>query len=358
MFALNSWPALLALALAAPLCAVAHDAASPPRPDDHAPIGVMADHTHRRGEVMLSYRYSVMGMSGNLAGTDRLSPDTIATQVPNRFSGLPGQPPTLRVVPVDMVMQMHMLGAMWAPTDALTLMAMVPWVRLHMNHITYSGGMGTARLGRFTTVNDGVGDMSLAALASIVNSSNERLHTSFALVAPTGENDATATVLAPNGMRPTLRLPYPMQIGSGSWAIKPGATYVRRHDRWSWGLQYAGTIYLDENDEGYSRGDLHQLNSWAARLVSPSVSVSLRLSAETEDDIAGIDANIVAPVQTADPWRQGGERLTVLAGANRQPRRASGHRLAAEYGYTVWQDLNGPQLERDARLVLGYQLSW
>ncbi|MEL7333685.1 MAG: hypothetical protein AAFN12_15670 [Cyanobacteria bacterium J06560_2] len=30
---------------------------SPSRPDSHAPIGVMGDHTHEKGEFMLSYRY-------------------------------------------------------------------------------------------------------------------------------------------------------------------------------------------------------------------------------------------------------------------------------------------------------------
>ena len=32
------------------------------RPDSHAPIGVMADHAHKGGEVMLSYRYGSMSM--------------------------------------------------------------------------------------------------------------------------------------------------------------------------------------------------------------------------------------------------------------------------------------------------------
>lgn len=341
-----------------PLTAVAHDATTSTRPDDHAPIGVMADHTHAAGEVMLSYRYSAMTMSGNQIGTDDVDPDFIATTVPNRFAGRPGQPPTLRVVPVDMTMQMHMLGAMYAPTDVLTLMAMVPYVRKHMEHITYQGGMGTNRLGRFTTVAEGLGDVSLTAMASIVKIEHRRLHTSFGLVAPTGAVDDTDDVLAPNGMRPTLRLPYPMQVGSGSWAAKPGVTYAGHDGPWSWGLQYAGTVYLEDNDEGWSRGDVHQITGWGARLIAPSVSASLRLTAETEDDIAGIDPAIVAPVQTADPANQGGERVAVLSGVNWQPRGATNHRLALEVGYTVWQDLNGPQLERDARFVVGYQVAF
>ena len=92
--------------------------------DSHAPLGVMGDHMHKKGDWMVSYRFMRMDMQGNRDGTDSLSPLEIATSVPNRFSGMAGQPPTLRVVPTEMTMDMHMFGAMYAPTDNLTLMAM------------------------------------------------------------------------------------------------------------------------------------------------------------------------------------------------------------------------------------------
>ena len=92
---------------------------------DHAPIGVMGDHMHKKGEVMFSYRFMRMNMAGSRIGTDPATPEEIVTTVPNRFFGNPMQPPTLRVVPLEMTMDMHMVGAMYAPTDWLTLMAMV-----------------------------------------------------------------------------------------------------------------------------------------------------------------------------------------------------------------------------------------
>ena len=88
--------AALALALSANATATfAHDVYA----DDHAPIGVMGDHAHKKGEFMISARVMHMEMSGNQIGTDDVSPDTIVTTVPNRFAGMPGQPPTLRIVP-------------------------------------------------------------------------------------------------------------------------------------------------------------------------------------------------------------------------------------------------------------------
>ena len=108
----------------------------------HAPIGVMADHRHGKGEWMVSYRYMYMDMSGSRDGTNSLSPDEIATTAPNRFFGQTGQPPTLRVVPTDMPMQMHMIGGMYGLSDRITLMAMGNYVTKEMDHTTYMGGMG------------------------------------------------------------------------------------------------------------------------------------------------------------------------------------------------------------------------
>ena len=91
------------------------------RADGHAPIGVMADHGHKPGDIMLSARFMRMEMEGNRIGEKSVSPATIATTVPNRFFGQPGQPPTLRVVPTEMSMDMYMLGAMYGLSDKITL---------------------------------------------------------------------------------------------------------------------------------------------------------------------------------------------------------------------------------------------
>jgi len=69
------------------------------RPDSHAPIGVMGDHTHKKGEFMFSYRYMLMGMDGMLDGSDDIS----NAEIMNRGYA---------VTPTEMTMQMHMLGAM------------------------------------------------------------------------------------------------------------------------------------------------------------------------------------------------------------------------------------------------------
>ncbi|XSG81655.1 MAG: hypothetical protein ACPW61_11315 [Methyloligella sp. ZOD6] len=337
---------------------VSSDGLKPLRADAHAPIGVMGDHMHHAGEWMLSYRFMNMNMEGNRIGDDEVTPQEIVTSVPNRFFGSPMQPPTLRVVPTEMSMDMHMFGFMYAPTDNLTLMAMLNYAEKEMSHITFAGPMGTTELGRFSTRSDGLADTKLSALYRLYDDEVNHFHLNLGLSLPTGDIEQTGRVLTPMGMRPILRLPYGMQLGSGTYDLLPGLTYTGRSGDFTWGAQYRAEIRLeDENDEGYAWGDRHMVTAWAAYEWAPWISTSLRMEASTQDAIDGIDPNIMAPVQTANPAFYGGEEVGLFLGVNTVGQTGiwRGHRLAFEFGLPVYQDLNGPQMEEDYQFTVGWQ---
>lgn len=81
---------------------------------DHAPVGVMGDHYHKKGEWMASYRYMSMDMRHNYSGTKEL---TVAN-VHNKYM----------ISPVHMTMNMHMVGLMRGFTDDITGMVMLPYL--------------------------------------------------------------------------------------------------------------------------------------------------------------------------------------------------------------------------------------
>lgn len=326
------------------------------RADEHAPLAVMGDHYHGAGEMMFSYRHMRMTMEGNADGTHGLSAPTIATTVPNRFFGMPMQPPTLRVVPTEMTMTMDMFGFMYAPSDRVTLMWMLNHVEKEMDHTTFMGPAGTQVLGTFTAKAGGLGDSSVAALIRLRESATDRLHLTAGVSVPTGDIDATGRVLAPTGMQPTLRLPYPMQLGSGTYDLIAGLTYARFSERSSWGTQWKSVIRTGDNSAGYALGDEHRLSAWYSRLISHGTSWSVRLEWFDRGNVDGRDPAIVAPVQTADPFRQAASRLDAAIGINHS--RPGGHRLAFELILPAYQDLDGPQLETDGQLVVGYQFSF
>jgi len=345
---------LAAVLAAGPLLADTAD-----RADDHAPIGVMGDHFHDAGEWMVSYRFMSMPMKGNLLGSRSVSPDEIVTTIPNRFFGMPGQPPTLRIVPLEMTMDMHMVGLMYAPSNRVTLMAMLNYLTKEMDHVTYQGGAGTTVLGNFTTRTSGLGDTSLSALVNFMHRDDARLHGIIGVSAPTGDVEQSDDILSPMNMRPTVRVPYPMQLGSGTWDPILGLSYSGFGDAFGWGAQWRSVFRVSDNDEDYRLGDEHRLTAWLSYSWTDPASVSLRAEYLDRGNVSGQDPQIMGPVQTADPDRLGGDRLDVGVGLNLVGRGSlQGWRLAFEYMIPVEQDLDGPQLETDATFTVGVQKSW
>ena len=321
----------------------------------NAPIGVMGDHMHQKGDWMLSYRYMSMHMDGNRVGTDSISPDEIVTTFPNP-SGM--MPSNIRVVPTEMRMDMHMVGAMYAPADWLTLMAMGNYIYKEMDHITFDTGTGTNRIGTFTTASSGIGDTKVTGLIRLYHDSTHHIHMNAGLSLPTGSIEEEDDVLAPNTMRMRMRMPYAMQLGSGTYDALPGLTYTGTKDDWSWGAQYRGDIRLeDENDEGYALGDKHMLTGWGAYEWTNWLSTSVRFSCSTQSDISGRDANISAPVQTADPDNYGGEVIEAGFGAKFTiPKGVLKDQVfGVEMTAPLHRDLNGPQMETDWSLTFGWQ---
>lgn len=345
------------LACALPSTAQAHDGdgGTVTYATDHAPIGVMADHRHEQGEWMLSYRYSYMDMEGNRDGTDSLTPEEIATTVPNPF----GMPPTLRVVPTEMTMRMHMIGGMYGLTDDITLMAMGMYMTSEMDHTTFQGMAGITQLGTFETRASGVGDTTLGVIYGLDDGTqaHRQLNLGLAISVPTGSITQEDQVLTPMNTEPTLRLPYPMQIGPGSFDFRPSLTGRTRFGKVSIGAQASGVVRLSSNDESYKLGDVASATAWAAYEFAPWISASGRVEARHQGKIRGQDALVTAPVQTADPDNHGGESVTALAGINLagQSGWTRGHRLALEVGAPLHRNLNGPQLETDLTVTIGWQ---
>jgi hypothetical protein len=329
---------------------------TPIEADSHAPIGVMGDHLHKAGEWMVSYRFMQMRMEDNLRGSDSISPQDIVTQVTN-----PHAPPaTVRVVPLEMTTDMHMLGLMYAPSDDLTLMVMLNYVEKTMEHLTFMGMMGSNTLGQFSAQTRGIGDTSVTGLWRLLDSDIHKMHLNLGLSLPTGSTDEKDDVLSPMNTRPILRLPYAMQLGSGTYDLMPGITYTGHRDQLGWGGQYIATLRLGENDENYTLGDKHQLTAWGSYRITDSASISLRVSYLDESDIDGADILVSAPVITANPANYGGERVDLGIGLNLVGQQGiiRGHRLALEYLSTIDQNANGVQMEMQAMLTLGYQYAY
>jgi hypothetical protein len=301
------------------------------------PIGVMGAHAHEQGDWMISYRFMRMDMDGNRDGTDRLSSSEVLADY--------------MIAPTSMTMDMHMFGAMYGVNDNITVMAMVPYVRNEMDHVTRMGG-------EFTTKTSGLGDIKLSGLFNISRWGMHELDFNLGLSMPTGSIDEKDDTPAGDNQH----LPYPMQLGSGTWDLIPGLTYLGHNDKLDWGAQAIYVWRLGENDNDYTLGDRFHLTGWLAKDWTPQWSTSLRADAQWWDNIDGSDKKLppMAPmvVPTADPELRGGRRLDLLLGVSFAPASGwfEGQRFAAEIGAPVYQNLDGPQLETDWIATLGWQI--
>lgn len=322
---------------------LAHDWNSA-RPDSHAPISVMGEHTHKTGEFMFSYRHMRMEMNSLVDGDRAIS-----------TSDLLGSS-AYTMAPSKMTMTMDMLGLMYAPNDSTTLMAMLPYVEKDMDMIMMSGsmpameGMMSMAVPVQTSMkSSGLGDLKVGALQGIYASDQQKVHLNLMLSLPTGSIDEK------NGLGQAL--PYGMQLGSGTYDLLPGFTYAAQYDRFSWGAQATATIRLSENDRDYTLGNRYQVQAWIQKPVHQRVSLSARLSHENWKSIDGNDKRLNAMMSPLnDPDLQGGERLVASVGFN--VTLPAGNRLAVEYSKELDQNLDGPQMALDDSLVIGWQLSF
>jgi len=302
------------------------------------PINVLGSHTHPRGQWMLGYRYMTMSMKDYLSGTDRVS----RPQVLRRYNNLH----------TNMHMGMHMFELMHAPTERLTLMGMLHFRQMTMDHVDRAGA-------RFGTESSGLGDTTLMALHTFVGDthSRHRVLANAGVSFPTGSiNQRDET---PSNRR--AKLEYPMQLGSGTFDLIPGITYLGEAAPWAWGAQAMATVRLGRNENNYRFGNQYRLSAWGVYRVTDWFAPSLRLDGLGWGNITGRDPELNPLANPeSDPRRQGGRRLDLVVGTNFYAPKGKfkGHRLTLEGGVPIYQSLSGPQLETDWQVSVAWNYTF
>jgi hypothetical protein len=316
------------------------------RPDSHAPIGVMQDHTHNKGEFMFTYRFMHMFMDQNRDGTDNVS----ASKVLEDFV----------VTPTKMTTQMHMFSSMYGLNDTVTLMAMFPYIMKDMDHVNRAGV-------KFRTHSSGIGDIKLASLWRLYafetpSIGAHRFHLNTGVSLPSGDiKPRDNTPLGNNSL-----LPYPMRLGSGTVDLLPGLTYAGVKNNVSWGFQAMGVVRLGYNSQGYKDGNRYDLNSWGAYRWADWISTSARFNWKQWFDIKRKDGQLpttIGPqnlplIPTAETDLRGGKRLDLMGGVNILFPEFMGleNHLNVEAGAPIYQHLDGPQLKQSYSFWAGWQI--
>ena len=306
------------------------------RADNYAPIGVMGDHIHRKGDVMVSYRYMFMPMRGNKMGADMISDEEIFN--------------SYMIAPQSMNMQMHMIGVMYAPVNFMSFMLMGGFIQkdmdMDMDHGTH--------MMSFSTKTSGMSDLKFSIISKLYQKNSHNLLLQTGISFPTGSVQERNTT----PMQEDAKLPYAMQTGTGTYDITAGLTYTGNSRDISWGLQPLFIFRTGTNSEGYRFGDRYSLNTWVAYGPSPWVSISARFKGFHITSIKGVDSELNPMMSPqADTENTGRNQINGLLGVNFTiPKGAlEGIRVAAEYGIPLYQYVENIQMKQTGSFMIGVQ---
>jgi hypothetical protein len=304
--------------------------------DDHAPIGVMGEHIHAKGEWMVSYRYMAMNMEGNLTKSDDVSDMMIYENY--------------MISPHKMNMQMHMLGVMHAPTNWVTLMLMGSYSKNSMDLKMMSGA-------EFTTKSRGISDTKFSGLFKITKNKSHKLHANLGVSIPTGSIHLTDDT----PMMKNAHLAYPMQTGSGTWDPMVGVTYLGTGKVLSLGTQSKYIMRFMNNKHEYRLGNKFETTGWLVVKAAQSLSFSARLKFTQSNKIQGSDPRFNPMMMPLFNSGSSGVRiLGGLLGVNYLVTKGSfkNFRLAAEVSHPLLQNVNGVQMNREWEGIVGVQYAF
>ena len=306
-----------------------------------APIGVMGEHEHKAGEMMLAYRFMAMDMRGLQSGTDAVETADVLKD--------------FMMAPTAMDMKVHLFGVMFAPHDKITLMAMTSYQQRYMKmegthqHAT---GHHDYPVGIHEMSSAGIGDVKLDSLLTLWKRHNFTLLGNVGVSFPTGS-------IAQQTEDGSI-LPYPMQLGSGSFEARPGVTFFGTRGNWSYGGQMHGVFPLYTNANEYRLGNMLTATTWGGRRNN-WISLSARLLFTHKGSLTGNHPDLdLNRSPSHRPDFQGFNRLDIAISSNLivPTGTLAGQRLAIEFMLPVYQNLTGTQLKNTWKLVLGWQYAF
>ena len=316
------------------------------------------------GRWHFRYSYIWKKFDGYRDGARRLSNETVLFR--------PGEIRTDKnfpVLPTEIIQEAHTADISFAMTDRLAVSLLVPYLRQSTDHISIVPGFN-----KFTISSSGIGDVSLTTSYLLWRAEHHSVRVSAGLSFPTGSiHERGDTPRAPGNQR----LPYTMQLGSGTYDMLSSLQYTgyARPFQWvgtlSWGGQLFGKIRTGKNSRGYRLGDMLILSAWLRARPFSWFEPSVKLSTQFWGRIDGGDGALRVPdvfpfpAPVTNPNFFGGTKVSIFAGARLSwpagllkdtfiARLLSRQSIEIEVGRPVYQFLNGPQPEED----LSVSLSW
>jgi hypothetical protein len=313
---------------------------------DFSPAGVVTSCVHAKNEWMFLYRYMGMFMDEVVQGKNTID----ETQL---FSNYLWSPSRMR-------MQMHMLMAMYGISNRLAIMCMTDYLIADMSMKAFTQNGNAHHHGSSGNENEhkmksnGISDVKLQLLYEIMRHTKSDILVMGGISIPTGSINKQGEVN--DMMYQSKRMPYMMQMGSGSWDLSSGISYTVNFLKYVLSFQSIATFRIGMNKFDYKLGNEMYSTLWIARKWNSIISQSIRFKYNWSAPIEGRDISLYTFNEpSANPINYGGSNLQLLGGLMFQLKGVlNNNRLGFEAGLPIYQYVNGIQLKNK----FNYTLNW
>ncbi len=309
--------------------------------EDLLSFDVIADHTDAEGKSNrwnFAYTYRRLSSGKYQVGTRDVTFDEVL------FS--PGETRTAQnypVVPTFICQHVHALSASYAVNESVSLNLVLPYITQGTDHISSVPGFAD-----FLLKSKGIGDISLSASYLKRLSPTAALQFNGGVRVPTGSIDETGDTPR-NGSGTLERLPYTMQIGSGTVDLTASFNYSHIVKDLKLGVNAHTTIRTGKNDNDYRLGNNYGVATSMHYIKSSRVQPGFRVNFREIEQIKGADMSLRVPgpfpypAGITNPSNYGGEKVNVAALVKLCPQTDCKVSFTGEYGVPIYQNLNGVQ---------------
>ena len=307
-------------------------------PSWNAPIGVISDHGHKAGDMMFSHRGRVIGLQALQSGIDALETADVLKDY--------------MLAPEYLVTSTQMFSAIYAPHNHITFMAIMNYHEHHlqMERLHQQDGRHKNSVETYNIDSEGFGDVKVDALFTLLKKDH------FTLIGNIGVSIPSGSIIE-TGDDGQL-LPYPIQLGSGSYEARPGVTLFGTKEDWSYGSQLISSLPLHQNARKYRHGNTFTMTAWSTQRVNNWFQFGGRLlfshKAAFSSSVPELNQNI-SPIHQIDS--QGSTQLDIaistdfMISTGKNPLQRN--RLAFEIQIPVYQNLTGIQLINRLQFTAG-----
>ncbi len=314
-----------------------------------APAGVMLSHVNGEKEWMLSYRFMNSAAEGLLSGSAKVDNNSVFN--------------TYLMLPSQSQMNMHMFMVMYGVSSKLTLMTMFNYNDMAMEMAMFSADQEHNHSADPSKNNvmqtSGIGDIKVQALYNVLTSKKQQLIVSMGASLPVGS--IVLKGISNDVAYANSRLPYAMQLGSGTVDLLPGLSYLYYTNKWAAGSQITGAVRTYNNSVGYHLGNEISVQGWMAYKWLKFLSTSVRAEFCAANKISGKDALLYDHYEpSANPDNYGGQRASVYIGSAWQINSGvfKNNSLSIEYGLPFYQNVNGIQSKITSNLYASWAFTF